>query len=113
MIDLDRLQLADPARDVAYYGAWLFVTQLTLGKPASWALGEELAAAYARARPDSILAPTMAFHRVAALIRIVHGWSALATDDVTVAEIAGEAQRLAGEWAAAERGHPMDHLATR
>jgi aminoglycoside phosphotransferase (APT) family kinase protein len=100
MIDLDRLQLAHPARDVAYYGAWCYATEFTLGRAPCWDVGDALVTEYARARPDSDVRRTLPFHRAAALIRIAHGWSALTSDDRAIAVIAAEALRQAEEWAA-------------
>ena len=104
LIDLDRLQLADPARDVAYYGAWIFVTRLAAGARPSWRSGARLAAAYTARRWESDLATTLDFHRIAALVRIAHGWSSLAGDDATVAAIAAEVRRLTAAWVAGRGG---------
>jgi aminoglycoside phosphotransferase (APT) family kinase protein len=81
IIDFDRLQLTSPARDVAYWGAWIWTTQRLLGQDPSWLPGDQFAVAYASCAPEYAQAITshLAFHRAAALARIVHGWSALAT----------------------------------
>jgi aminoglycoside phosphotransferase len=80
MIDLDRLQFAGAGRDVTYWGAWAWVTQLLAGGAPDWGLATAYEAEYLRRRPDARaeLAATRGFHRAAGLLRIAHGWSVLA-----------------------------------
>jgi aminoglycoside phosphotransferase len=80
LIDFDRLQLASPARDVAYWGAWIWSTRRLCGDEPSWLPGDRFAVRYSRCAPELAdeAAAGLAFHRAAALARIVHGWSALA-----------------------------------
>jgi Phosphotransferase enzyme family len=96
IIDFDRLQSASPARDVAYWGAWIWTTQRLCDEEASWLPGDQFAAAYLRCAPDKTDAVTshLAFHRAAALARIVHGWSALATRDDLARRLIDDAMLL-------------------
>ena len=99
VIDLDRLQHAGAGRDLAYWGAWAWVTLLLRGDPPSWSLAAEYEQAYLRARPSARaeLAATLPFHRAAGLLRIAHGWSALrARPGVMRAVIAEAAACAAG-----------------
>jgi len=41
-IDWDRFQLADPVRDLAYFGAWIWMADLRAGRKPNWSLGDEL-----------------------------------------------------------------------
>lgn len=84
LIDFDRMQLAEPARDLAYWSAWVWVTAVLSGASAGdpWALSEPFMAAYLRrAGTGAVVTPAdLAVHRAVALVRIAHGWSALRTD---------------------------------
>jgi Ser/Thr protein kinase RdoA (MazF antagonist) len=103
MIDFDRLQLAGAGRDVAYWGAWAWATPLLGGGSGDWTVGNDFTAAYLVHRPVAAdeLAHSGAFHRAAALLRIAHGWSALARRPGVRAAVVAEAARLAsgrGRW---------------
>lgn len=80
MIDLDRLQAAGAGRDVTYWGAWAWATLLLAGETPSWSLANDYEAAYLSMRPEARgeLGASRGFHRAAGLLRIAHGWSALA-----------------------------------
>ena len=97
LIDFDRVQMAAPARDLAYWGAWLWTTHvLGGGSPEdSWQLAEPFNAAYLRhATAGTAPAPSvLALHRALALVRIAHGWSALRGDAAAVSRILVEARR--------------------
>jgi Ser/Thr protein kinase RdoA (MazF antagonist) len=84
LIDFDRVQMASPARDVAYWGAWLWVTG-----DHSWAAGDAFAHDYAAALVD--VRPDLASHRACALVRIATSWSALADRPTERATILAEA----------------------
>ena len=95
LIDFDRLQMAAPERDISYWGAWTWVTQLTSGLQPSWQVADDLALAYTAARPLSgITRTTTAFYRALALLRIAHGWSALQAAPQTSALVLREALQI-------------------
>jgi aminoglycoside phosphotransferase (APT) family kinase protein len=93
LIDFDRLQLSSPTRDVTYWGAWIWVTSLMTGGSGDWTQGDRLLVEYAATTGRLATDAEVAFHRIAALVRIVHGWSALADRPEIVALIAEEAER--------------------
>lgn len=94
LIDFDRIQMADPARDVAYYGAWSWVTGLLFDGQSDWTINDEFLAAYLRQRPASRLGDQMSFHLAAALVRIVHGWTVLRQNPETARPVLKEALRI-------------------
>lgn len=79
LVDLDRMQMADPAHDLAYWGAWTWATDAMNGRNPTWELLGDLMSHYAGQLGDRprVTGGNLAFHRAAALLRIVHGWSAL------------------------------------
>lgn len=96
LIDFDRIRQAPPARDVAYWGCWIWANLLVRGGEPSWELGDGFLADYIEAlpRPADGLAAEVAFHRVAGLLRIVHGWSAMRGSSELALATLGEAARL-------------------
>lgn len=82
LIDADRLQLASPARDVAYWGCWIWATMLLAGATPSWSPAYHFVDRYLDQRPASSaeIERGWGFHRAAGLLRIAHGWSALRED---------------------------------
>ncbi len=72
LIDWDRLQLADPARDVAYFGTWCWAQGLRSGLD-DWRVLDRAVRTYGVLRPEAELAPRLGFHIAAALARIAHG----------------------------------------
>jgi len=96
LIDFDRLQMADPARDLSYWASWIWVTQYQRGATPSWSPGEDVVAHYAAERPDITTTPrsTWAFYRAVSLLRIAHGWSALRADPTMAAGVLGAALGL-------------------
>jgi len=98
LIDFDRFQMASPARDVAYWGAWHWSTALLRGTEPSWVAGDEFVATYVARRPGAArdVHDGLGFHRAAALLRIMHGWSALAARRDAAARILLEADRQLG-----------------
>lgn len=94
LIDVDRVQMASPARDVAYWGAWAWATLLLAGTRPTWMIGDEFATAYVASADPSIGAAInhqeLGFHRAAGLLRIAHGWSALAGRPEVVRAILAE-----------------------
>ena len=72
LIDWDRFQRADPARDVAYFGAWCWAQGLRSGRD-DWRILDRVVRIYGVLRPDADLAPRLGFHVAAGLARIAHG----------------------------------------
>ncbi len=99
VIDFDRLQLAHPARDVAYWAAWLWATQLTIGEQPSWEAAQSFIDGYASVTGQGPRewGREYDFQRCAALARIAHGWSALRRDESSAVAILDEALRLVTE----------------
>ncbi|HEX4982706.1 MAG TPA: phosphotransferase [Ilumatobacteraceae bacterium] len=79
MLDLDRVRLAAPDRDVGYWRAWCWATQLLAGDEPSWTATEPFVDAYHACLPPRVGASdgSSPHYVAAALLRIVHGWSAL------------------------------------
>jgi thiamine kinase-like enzyme len=71
LIDWDRLKRADPARDVAHYGAWCWLRRLHADGSRDWSTLERFVAAYERLRPEAALRERLDFHLGAALLRMV------------------------------------------
>jgi hypothetical protein len=78
MIDWDRLQLADPARDVAYFGLWNWKQDLRQGRAPRRARLERAVEIYDQCRPVARVRRRLPFHLAAGLVRqsasIVHLW---------------------------------------
>lgn len=85
LIDWDRFQLADPARDVAYFGTWCWVDRLRRGATGSWSVLEDAAAAYEALRPQASIASRLEFYVAAGLVRIAEGLVTLWTEDAHLA----------------------------
>jgi thiamine kinase-like enzyme len=71
LIDWDRLKLADPARDIAFYGAWCWRHTLHAGGARDWSALERFVAAYDWLRPGAAIRERLDFHLAAALLRMV------------------------------------------
>ncbi|MHA3835988.1 aminoglycoside phosphotransferase family protein [Terrabacter sp. AAH1] len=108
LIDFDRLQMADPVHDVAYFGAWLWATDRVLGRDGSWRPGDELAREHAAeldelggldeleaGRDDDERRHALAFHRSVGLVRIATSWTWMRDHPDVAAGVLDEAQRLA------------------
>ncbi len=95
LIDFDRLQMAVPSRDVEYFGAWTWVTDLMAATGEGWALADTFESAYCRDMPDSAaqIATDRSFYRAMALLRIAHSWTALQSLPHTASLVADEAIR--------------------
>jgi thiamine kinase-like enzyme len=70
LIDWDRLKLADPARDIAHYGAWCWLRASHRGTP-DWSALDRFVGGYERLRPGAALRDRLDFHLAAALLRLV------------------------------------------
>jgi len=71
LIDWDRLKPADPARDVAHYGAWCWLRALHGSGTCDWSALSRFVAAYESLRPGAALRERLDFHLAAALLRMV------------------------------------------
>jgi hypothetical protein len=71
LIDWDRLRLADPARDIAHYGAWCWLRSLHHHKVSDWSALDRFLAAYLSMRSAAALEEGLDFHLAAALLRMV------------------------------------------
>jgi len=89
LIDFDRLQLADPARDVAYFAAWCWAWGVSQSGDGDWIALDRMVAAY----PAGISA-RLPFYVAAGLVRIAHSLVTLWPDDVPhVPRLLEEARR--------------------
>jgi Ser/Thr protein kinase RdoA (MazF antagonist) len=70
LIDWERLQQADPARDLAYFATWGWRERVQRGRMPDRALLRELTSAYQACRPGSRLAKQLPFHIAAGLVRM-------------------------------------------
>jgi aminoglycoside phosphotransferase (APT) family kinase protein len=70
LVDWDRLQLADPARDVVYFGISDWLPQLRRGRTPGRKLLEQAIEAYQKGRPGAALRKQLSFHIAAGLLRI-------------------------------------------
>ncbi len=94
LIDWDRFQLADPARDIAYMGAWGWVWRLRQGRPADWSMLELVVGAYDSLRARASVRARVGVHVAAGLMRIAHDLVMLRPEDRhLVPELAAEALR--------------------
>ena len=94
LIDWDRLQRADPARDLAYFGAWCWTWALRQGRPASWSMLDRVVARYESLRPGASIEARLGFHLAAGLLRIAQGLVTLWLDDAhLVPQLTAEALR--------------------
>lgn len=96
LIDMDRMQMADPAHDLAYWGAWTWATEAMNNRVPSWEGLSHLLNSYAGhlGKRYPVVNTTLAFHQAAAILRIVHGWSALQDLPSVQRVLLGEAARL-------------------
>ena len=92
-VDWDRCQLADPARDLAYFGAWCWVMELRTGRRPDWKPGDELVDQYQAIRPVPGLMDRIGFYRAVGLARIAHSRIHLWKSEQWVASIIEEALR--------------------
>jgi aminoglycoside phosphotransferase (APT) family kinase protein len=71
LIDWDRLKAADPARDIAHFGAWCWLRALHHRAVRDWSALDGFVTAYASARPGTAPGRRLDFHLAAALLRMV------------------------------------------
>jgi aminoglycoside phosphotransferase (APT) family kinase protein len=92
LIDWDRLQWADPARDLAYAAAWCWVWALRRKVPAEWSVLQQVVDEYARCRSIVLTERGLSFHVAAGLLRIAHAMVTLwPADAPLVPRLAAEA----------------------
>jgi hypothetical protein len=72
LIDWDRFQWAEPARDVAHAGMWCWARALRAGARPDASSLEAAADGYDHALPGTLTAASLQFHAVASLVRIAH-----------------------------------------
>jgi hypothetical protein len=72
LIDLDRFQMADPTRDLAYMGTWNWPEALRRGRWPDRSLLERAMEIYVAERPNASIKKAMSFHIAAGLIRRAH-----------------------------------------
>ena len=70
LVDWDRLQWADPARDVVYYGISDWLPRLRRGRTPDRKLLERAIDLYRESRPGAVLKKQLSFHIAAGLLRI-------------------------------------------
>ena len=94
LIDWDRLQWADPARDITYIGAWCWVWALRKRMLPDWSVLHQVVDKYSALRPGASIEPRLSFHIAAGLMRIAHGLVVLWPADAhLVPQLATEALR--------------------
>lgn len=94
LIDWDKLQLADPARDIAYTGAWCWAAALRQKRTPDWSVLERVVATYNRLRPGASIEARVRFHVAAGVMRIAHSLVELWPNDAyLVPRLAAEAIR--------------------
>jgi aminoglycoside phosphotransferase (APT) family kinase protein len=72
LIDWDRFQAADPARDLAYLGTWCWAWKVRQREPPHWLVLDRAVALYDSLRPQAAVRQRLRFHIAAGLIRIAH-----------------------------------------
>jgi hypothetical protein len=94
LIDWDRLQRADPARDLAYFGAYCWTWALRQRKRACWSILDRMLVRYNALRPIVSIEDRLGFHIAAGLVRIAHGLLTLWSEDYLVPRVVTEALRV-------------------
>jgi aminoglycoside phosphotransferase (APT) family kinase protein len=94
LLDWDRLQLADPARDLAAWGTAHWVRALRERRTLDWSALDRAAAVYGSARGDAPAGDRLRFHLAASLMRVAHVCVELRSEEATlVPRLATEALR--------------------
>jgi aminoglycoside phosphotransferase (APT) family kinase protein len=93
LIDWDRFQSADPARDIAYFGSWYWVNAIERGAAPDWSMLGRAVRAYEAVRPGASLDKRLDFHVAAGLMRMAHFLAAVRARPELVPPIAAEAIR--------------------
>jgi hypothetical protein len=94
LIDWDRLEWADPARDVTYFGTWCWVWALRRKMTADWSVLQQAIEGYRGLRQMTLTDARRDFHVAAGLMRIAHGMIRFWPSDVhLIPQLAAEALR--------------------
>ncbi|MEP6471624.1 MAG: phosphotransferase, partial [Acidobacteriota bacterium] len=94
LIDWDRFQLADPARDIAHFGAWCWAERVRRGEKPSWSVLDRAVTAYDALRPSARIRERLGFHVAAALVRASESLILHSPEDaLVVPALAAEALR--------------------
>ena len=105
LVDFDRLQMAEPERDLAHWAAWLWVTEGARDVPDTTELLGDLVCGYAAAaRRAPADRAALEVHLAVCLVRIAHGWAALRRDVLTRVRVLRVATALAGRHPARQAG---------
>jgi hypothetical protein len=72
LIDWDRFERAEPARDIAHLGAWYWVWLLRQGKTPDWSVLERMVSWYRLLRPHAEVEKRLSFYVAARLVRTAH-----------------------------------------
>jgi hypothetical protein len=94
LIDWDRLEWADPARDVTHFGTWCWVWALRKKRAPDWSVLQQVVDSYRGRRRITLTDARVAFHVAAGLMREAHGMIMFWPSDVhLVPQLAAEALR--------------------
>jgi hypothetical protein len=105
LVDFDRLQMAEPERDLAHWAAWLWVTEGAQDVPDTAELLGDLVCGYAAAaRRAPADRAALEVHLAVCLVRIAHGWVALRRDPLTRVRVLRVAAALADRHPARRAG---------
>ena len=96
LIDVDRLQMAEPERDLASWAAWMWVAEGARDDLDTMALLGDLVSGYAaRARRAPADRAALEVHLAVGLVRIAHRWTGLRHDPSTRLRVLRRATALA------------------
>lgn len=105
LVDFDRLQMAEPERDLAHWAAWLWVSEGAYDAPDTTELLGDLVCGYAAAaRRAPADRAALEVHLAVCLVRIAHGWAALRRDPLTRVRVLRVAAALADRHPTREAG---------
>jgi aminoglycoside phosphotransferase (APT) family kinase protein len=90
LIDWDRLQSADPARDLAYFGAWCWAWRVRRQDRSDWSILDRVVALYGSLRPRARIEQRLRFHLAAGLMRIAYELVALWPEDESFVPVLAE-----------------------
>lgn len=92
LIDWDRLEWADPARDITYFGTWCWIWALRKKRTPDWSVLQQVVDSYRGLRGITLNDERVGFHVAAGLMREAHGMIMFWPSDVhLVPQLAAEA----------------------